>query len=76
MKEIVQGTLIGMLVGAIVGALALGANQWFIERWQADFAEVEKWVSIAVFMGASIGAIAGALIGFVVGFAKNQKTAA
>ena len=75
MKKILLATLIGMLVGAIAGALILGMDQWFSERWQVDSAEIEKWVSIAVFMGVFIGAIAGALIGLVVGFAKIQKTA-
>jgi ABC-type cobalt transport system substrate-binding protein len=54
-------------------ALILGVDQWFSERWQVDSAEIEKWVSIAVFMGALMGAIAGALIGLVVGFARSRR---
>ena len=73
MRRIVLATLIGIFAGAIAGALILGVDQWFRERWQTDPAEIEKWVSIAAFTGASMGAIAGALIGLIVGFAKYRR---
>jgi len=73
MKRILLTTLIGILAGAIVGALILGGDQWFRERWQTDSAEIQKWVSMAVFMGASMGAIGGGLIGAVVALAKSRK---
>jgi hypothetical protein len=73
MRGIILTTLIGILAGAIAGALILGIDQWFRERWQTDSAEIEKWVSIAVFMGASMGAIGGGLVGLIVGIAKSRN---
>ena len=73
MRKVAVAVLVGMLVGALAGALILGVDQYFRERHESDWSEIEQWVSVAMMMGASLGAAVGAAIGFVVGLVKRVR---